>query len=362
MSLVTHPQSPAIDVSTPRPVAKPRGLFGPFTDVITLGGLSLLALPLLWLMNSVSPLALPDGRVAGSIVMLLMFATYAVNYPHYAATYARAYRSRASIREYWWSCLAVPVGLIVLAGLALTWPTDGVPWYFKAYLIVSGYHYCGQTYGVALIFANQAKLKLSKREKRIVMLPIYSAWLYSIGVLEVTGAAPLSFAQEMAIAPIGLPTWMADVSAVLFGVGVVAYAGLNVVLYRRGGRGLPTVSHIAVAAHATWFVAGPYSPLFANFVPFFHCLQYLMITTYFQMKGQPNTAGDSHPTVSFIKYYGLLIALGFVMYEATPLALTALGVTTLAYSTAVVVAFINLHHFIMDGEIWKLRKPENRTA
>jgi hypothetical protein len=285
-----------VDVMTPppQPRPKPNGLFGKWTDVITLGGLSLLAFPLFLLANSLTPLALPDGRVAAPIIMLLTLATYAVNYPHYAATYARAYGERATIREYWRSTILVPLVLFALAALALAVPTNGVAWYFKAYLLLSGYHYSGQTYGVALIFAGQTKLQLTKVEKRLLMVPIYGTWLYTIGLMESVTAPPTVFVQEMRIAPIGLPMWVGTFGQALLAISALAYVALNVKLVRRTGRALPGVSQVVLFAHFTWFVAAPHSDLYANFVPFFHCLQYLMVTTYFHLKGQRTQSLDDH--------------------------------------------------------------------
>lgn len=354
----------AVDVTPPpRLPAKP-GLYGIGYDVLTLGGLSLLALPAFWLLGAFSPLSMADGRIAAPLIALLGIASYAVNYPHYAATYARAYRSIGSIREYWWSCLVAPLLLAVLAGIALAVGGDGVPLYFKLYLLISGYHYSGQTYGIALIFAGKAKLGLNRTDKWLLMAPIYTSWLWILCSFENVAAAPMMFGETMAIHPLGLPEWAALASKIAFGLGIVAYAVLNVRLYRRNGKALPGVSHVVVAAQCVWFVLGANTPEFVNFVPFFHCLQYLMITTYFHLQGQKASASHVHEQPSdatgrvFLRYYGLLIVLGFLMYELTPMLMVNSGLTGFAEATALTIAFINLHHFIMDGQIWKLRKPE----
>ena len=60
----------------------------------------------------------------------------------------------------------------MLAGIALAVGGDGVPLYFKLYLLISGYHYSGQTYGIALIFAGKAKLGLNRTDKWLLMAPI----------------------------------------------------------------------------------------------------------------------------------------------------------------------------------------------
>ncbi len=368
--------APTISNPTPLPFpapppAPPRstGLYGIRADLLTLGGLSILSLPLFWLIESYRPLALPDGRIAAPLVLLLTWAAYAVNYPHYAATYARAYGRRSAIHDYWRSTILTPIALVVLAMCAMVFPSPGIAWYFKAYLIVSGYHYSGQTYGIALIFARKAGLHLSRGEKYLLMAPIYASWAYLVCRMESLDATPMVFLETMALTPIGLPAWGPTLGLTLFLSGLFAYALLNLKLYSRCGQMLPGVSHIAVAAQSVWFVVGANTPAFVNFVPFFHCLQYLMITTYFHFHSnqpKPDAAAlDTHaPSTArrFIGYYAALVVIGYLMYELTPVVLSGAGLTGFAEASALTVAFINLHHFILDGEIWKLRKPDVKQA
>ena len=58
------------------------------------------------------------------------------------------------------------------------------------------------------------------------------------------------------------------------------------------------------------------------------------------------------------RFYLLCLALGYLLFQALPGGVEFLGATH-AESVLLVVAVINLHHFLVDGFIWKLRRDQN---
>jgi tetratricopeptide (TPR) repeat protein len=88
-----------------------------------------------------------------------------------------------------------------------------------------------------------------------------------------------------------------------------------------------------------------------------HSTQYLWITSYYQKK-EARAAGDSH--WSFSRYLLTLIAGGIALFIPGPWIVSRVFHTDFAASFLTFTALVNIHHFILDGAIWKLR--DSRVA
>jgi Tfp pilus assembly protein PilF len=168
---------------------------------------------------------------------------------------------------------------------------------------------------------------------------------------------------------LNLPALPADVvlfaSLLLYGVTT---ATLVAVLARRGLRSSAPalgvlltqfVWFVLPSAVKNWFpYAGP--PIFGagfeqyafTWIALGHAVQYLWITAYFA-----RATGRVSATASF---YGRAVVCGCALW-ALPLLLFAPGVLgSLPFDVglaSVTAAVVNLHHFLLDGVIWKLRQP-----
>jgi hypothetical protein len=62
-------------------------------------------------------------------------------------------------------------------------------------------------------------------------------------------------------------------------------------------------------------------------------------------------------------YYALLVGVGLVVMGGLPWVVKqaggSFGLAALPLSLAV-ISFINLHHYFIDGVIWKIRNPQVR--
>ena len=96
---------------------------------------------------------------------------------------------------------------------------------------------------------------------------------------------------------------------------------------------------------------------------FFHSAQYLVVTTsvYLKERGLPPNISFSQiatmlRTPAFARYFALLFVVGFSVSFLFPQWLMghqpAAGI-----AFACVFVTVNLHHFITDSFIWKLRDP-----
>jgi hypothetical protein len=279
--------------------------------------------------------------------------------PHYAATYRRAYASPEILRAHPLVTLAAPVVLAAAAWAAARWPTRAGAPLFTAYVIWSGYHYSGQSLGLAMLFPLRQGARLAPREKRLLALPLYvSWWLSLLGLLRLDGSArnPAYALVRAELGAVALPGWatalgVAALLASLVGVAVVARAR------SRRGVPLPAASYGAIGAQVIWFGAGLFFPFFnIVLVPIFHSLQYLSLTSWHHCRARGAAARTFAIYAVSVAAVGLAINPGLLVLLApvgTPPA-RALVVAAAAISA------INLHHFLLDGRIWRLR--ERRVA
>ena len=270
--------------------------------------------------------------------------------PHYAATYRRAFASPAILRAHPFVTLVAPVLLLGWAVAAVHWPRSAGFALFALYVAWSGYHYSGQSLGLAMLYPLRQGARLAPREKRLVALPLYLSWLVSLLGLFRVGVAARNPAYELtraALASSPLPGWV-------LGAGVLAIAGsLSSVAVlaarrRRAGTPLPGAVWAVVATQLLWFGIGLWNPFFnVVLVPIFHGAQYLAITSWHQARGRS--------AAYFALYVVTVLALGVVISPGFAALGRAWGGSGPVVAAAV-VAFLNLHHFLMDGRIWRLRE------
>jgi hypothetical protein len=281
--------------------------------------------------------------------------------PHYAATYRRAYTSLDVLRAHPIVTLVAPVALVAGAWLAVRSPGGFGPFYFLAYVAWSGYHYSGQSLGVAMLYPLRQRARLEPSEKRLLALPLYTSWLVSLLGLAGAGAAarnPAYGIVRATFAPGALPSWA--VAALVLPL-LASLLGLAEVARRRRRRGLPlpAACYGVVVAQMVWFGLGLFFPFFnIVLVPVFHSLQYLALTTWHHTRGE-----KARGLGSFAAYALTVLVLGLVVNPGLLVLFVPGGASPRAdLSAAAVISAINLHHFLMDGRIWRMREPKVARA
>ena len=279
--------------------------------------------------------------------------------PHYAATYRRAYSSRDILRAHPIVTLVVPMVLVAGAAAAIASPSRFGPFYFLAYVAWSGYHYSGQSLGVAMLYPLRQKARLDAREKRLLGLPLYVSWLVSLVGLMRVGASARNPAYQIVrdtFTPRGVPLWGLALALALL---VASFAGVAIVARARHRRGqaLPRAVYGVLLAQVVWFGIGVFHPYFnIVLVPIFHSLQYLALTGWHYTRGE-----RSRGLLAFGVYVGVVLVLGLVINPGLLAIFVPRGESAHAgVVAAAVISAVNLHHFLMDGRIWRMR--ERRVA
>ncbi|HVR60908.1 MAG TPA: hypothetical protein VMU50_03365 [Polyangia bacterium] len=301
--------------------------------------------------------AVPAALLATSLSILVVG-------PHYAATYRRAYTSRAIVAAHPLVTIAVPAALAAAAAAALRFPSTVAPIYFAAYVVWSGYHYSGQSLGVALIYPLRQGAPLRPDEKRLLAVPLHVSWLLSLlGLLRVDASArnpAYQIVRQSFLSAAHLPAW-----ALAAGLAALAASfsaiGLLALRRRRRGVSLPWPTVAVVAAQALWFGGALYSPFFnIMLVPVFHGLQYLALTSWHNLKERRALGGPAGPR-SFAAYAATVLLLGLAINPGL-FAATGATVGDAAAVSATFITFVNLHHFLLDGRIWRMREATVRRS
>ena len=290
---------------------------------------------------------------------------YAIGMPHYGATLVRVYDHRDDRRAYWRFSIAATLAIAALFVIGLRAPLVASA-LFTLYLTWSPWHYAGQNYGIAMMFVRRRGVPLPEYAKRALRLSfmLSFALVFILLHLEDKGVA---IYRDVHLLPIGIPTAWATP---LFGVILVGYVGALLVFAIAALRAasprelVPTLAIVGTqilwhslpiaisgfgihtelvplareqrAAFFTWIAAG-------------HGVQYLWITSYYA-----RSADDWRGPW---RYYAKALAAGTAIWTLPCVALAPglLGVPSFSGFFLLLASVVNLHHFVLDGAIWKLR-------
>ena len=308
-----------------------------------------------------APLLLLAAYVSGSKVAAWSFGFYFLallfNYPHFMATVYRAYHSYDEFTKYRVFTVHVAV-LLALAGLIAHLWYPLLPWLFTLYICWSPWHYTGQNYGLLMMFARRAGLSPSENERQALHLAFVASFLMLLLSFQ-TGAS-----GDPLILSLGLPakfTLPARAVLAAFFVSSSGWALLSLVRRASWRALVPTAT--LVSTQFLWFLLPgliellsgkevPQTRYSSGILAVLHSTQYLWITSYFQQK-EARAAGKA--SWSFARYLLTLIVGGIALFIPGPWIASRIFHADFAASFLTFTALVNLHHFLLDGAIWKLR-------
>jgi len=302
----------------------------------------------------------------------LPFLTVLIGAPHYGATILRVYERREDRRAYALFAVHATVVLAMLFVIATQWLWLG-SLILTVYLTWSPWHYTGQNYGLAILFLRRRGVPVDAVTKRWV----YAAFVLSYAVVflaihsDAPGSEytpPLYIADGYQMMSLHIPSgpgnalFQTALGGYLLATGVAAAR-----LLRRSSLGAIAPTFLLIFTQALWFALPvamrrygllanlePFAPQYAGWYFFWaalaHSIQYVWVTSYFARSATGYSGLGSYLGKTLLAgaavwcIPGLLFApdlLGRLPYDA------GLG--------ALIAAVVNLHHFVLDGAIWKLR-------
>lgn len=321
-------------------------------DLAAIGGLSVATYLML--------LAFHSGARTGTVISLGASLVWVVNYPHFSATSYRLYRSQSNIDQYPVTAYLVPFLVLAGAGLSLQSPTGIAPYFVKFFQIWSPYHFSGQTFGIAMLYARRGGFSLTPTERTCLKWFIFSTYLSMIAAVE-TGVQQYQFFGVVYPA-LGLPPVIAVAGRwIVLGLGAALVGLLVVARLARGGR-VPWMALVPAATQFVWFGLGQRLPSFAEFIPAFHSVQYLLVAWGVQLKerlDEQHASGSARfVTEESLTWFAANVLGGFALFWGLPHLTAWAGGHDINVTTAVFFSAIQIHHFFVDGVIWKLKNPQ----
>jgi tetratricopeptide (TPR) repeat protein len=279
------------------------------------------------------------------------------NYPHYMATVYRAYHRSEDFNKY--RVFTVHITLLVLATVVVShfW-FRALPFLFTLYLTWSPWHYSGQNYGIFMMFARRGGAQSSNAERRA----LYAAFLISYAILFLdfhTGPSndPLFVSFHIP----GVVSTQLQIALAIAFVGCSAF-GLSRLIGQAGWRNaVPSLT--LFSTQFLWFLLPtvlslgegfrqPQSRYSTGVLAVMHSAQYLWITSYYARR-----EADAEGRASWRPwaYFAVLVAGGIALFIPGPWIASHVFHFDFTRSFLIFTALVNIHHFILDGAIWKLR-------
>jgi Tfp pilus assembly protein PilF len=290
------------------------------------------------------------------------------NYPHYMATVHRAY-ARGEDRAQYRLFTYYLTGVLFVVALATHVRPVLLPWVFTTYVMWSPWHYTGQNFGLTMMFLRRAGAEVTPQERRLVRIAFVASYVMLLAAFNL-GRSP-----DALVLSLGVPQAIAlaiEIAAGAVFVGAGALALVPIARRIRGGRGALLPAATLYVTQACWFVV-PIAISWAQSVPapqtryssgilaVMHSAQYLWITRHYAQRDTARrTAGAGH--WSNVSYWGTLVVGGVALFLPGPWLASYVGHFDFTSSMLIVTAIVNIHHFMLDGVVWKLRDPRVAQA
>ncbi len=324
-------------------------IFNPALDLIV--GCGAWSIPLLLLAYLPSASSTRAWSIAFYVLALFF------NYPHYMATIYRAYHTREDFNKY--RVFTVHITLLVALTVIVShlW-LRALPWIFTIYLTASPWHYSGQNYGLFMMFARRAGAQPKPLERRA----LYTAFLLSYAILVLNFHTGLS--DDPLFISLNIPQAISFWIQVVLGSAFVLCSGYG--LFRLASQTslrkmIPSVT--LFSTQCVWFLIPnllssiqgfqvPRSRYSAGVLAVLHSAQYLWITSYYAKREAAST--PNRPWRPMV-YATILMAGGIALFIPGPWLSSMVFHFDFTRSFLLFTALVNIHHFILDGAIWKLR-------
>jgi Tfp pilus assembly protein PilF len=285
-----------------------------------------------------------------------------LNYPHFMATVYRAYHTHTEFKKY--RIFTVYVALVLaVAGVAAHLWYPLLPWIFTLYICWSPWHYTGQNFGLLMMFARRSGLSPTSTERRAIHLCFVASFLLLMLSFH-TGTSSDALVLSLAVpARFTLP---ARAVLALFFIATCGWALIS--MARRSTPRAILAPFTLAVTQFLWFLlpalieifrgsAVPQTRYSSGILAVLHSTQYLWITSYYQER-EARAGGGTH--WRFSRYLLILIAGGIALFIPGPWIASRLFHADFATSFLTFTALVNIHHFVLDGALWKLR--DSRTA
>jgi hypothetical protein len=227
------------------------------------------------------------------------------------------------------------------------------------YFTWSPYHYAAQAYGLSVMYCYRSGCLLSVTNKRLLW------WVAMFPFI-----ANFMLARGAGIHWLDIGGWLDNPTAITFLkqfqfiMPYIAFTAIPLLfwrIWRSEVRPMPLISALMLFTNGIWWVTMDTAQAFV-WATIFHGVQYLAIVIIFHVKDQMSLPGNRHGVAYHsLWFYGACFLLGYSLFDWFPRAYIFAGFTP-ATSVMLTVAMINIHHFIVDSFIWRLKKSDKNRV
>ena len=351
-------------------------LFSPLIDFLSLGGSSLIVLPVMFYIFG--PASEADPSLYRTVFLATTALDFAVSFPHFAYSYTLFYRdfpkkvSGTHNRLLWpWYIFAgiiVPTGLISFLCLGfLQGDLQILGGIVSLRIFTFGWHYSKQGLGVLTLLSRRCGHSISRLERTLLHANTHAAWMYIWALFNTNGE--ISRYIGIPFQYFAIPS---EVCTILkyTSLSLSALTVTSMIIHYLRYRSLPPINGILAYIAATYLWTffrlslGESQGTAAAFMlaPFFHSLQYYTVVHKYELQRSAGALEHPRKRIVFFMGKGLLLGcLGFVVLpivlrnciDFTPTA--ALGENFFKFAFW---SFINIHHFFIDNVIWRRDSTE----
>jgi tetratricopeptide (TPR) repeat protein len=329
-------------------------LYGPWTDLIF--GCGAWSAPLLLIAALLGTSHFHEWTVAFYLLAIVF------NYPHFMATIHRAYRTKEEFVKYRVFTLHLTALLVLTGLLAHAW-FPLVPWVFTLYICWSPWHYSRQNFGLLMMFLRRNGAMVTTTERRLLHYAFVASYIMLLISFQ-TGAS-----GDPLVLSLGIPLWFSRPAELLMIAIFFVFSTAAFLRLAKSGLRALTAPLTLLFSQFLWFLVPillalamriqiPQSRYSSGILAVLHSAQYLWITSFYAQR-EARTAGRTG--WSRAKYFGTLLAGGIALFIPGPWIVSYVFHYDFAVSFLIFTALVNIHHFILDGAIWKLRDSRIAT-
>jgi hypothetical protein len=326
-----------------------RPFVSPAFDLLVIGG----GLSLVMTAALAGGLRLDTSWIALPVLILLC------NSAHFAASTVRLYARPGIFERSPFLTMGLPLVAVLVVTAGAAFPGDLGRHLQALYLTWSPYHYAAQAYGLALMYSYRTGFDPTPEDKRWVRAACLAPFLFVVTNGQGAGldwVLPSSVLANPAVAQ--ARQWLGHL---LYAATLALPFAAFLWLRRREGGGLPLISLTTIFANGVWWTFLVFREAFV-WATVFHGLQYMAIVSIFFVRDRAQatrgTAAERPWWTHALLFYGACLVLGYLLFQVWPQGYVAAGFGY-AESVLIVTAIINIHHFIVDAYIWRLRKDPN---
>ncbi len=303
---------------------------------------------------------------AGLIVIAFLHLGVLCNYPHYAATYSLVVKERREKPQVFTALILASLVMIGVVLFGAVRPDLVLRPLVTLYLCWSAHHYAAQHFGVASMYAHRRGAPLTGTSRSLAQLAFLLVGVFLMLVI-VDDSQAFQVADDARSIPLEILPGVGYPVALCVGVVAIGSFGASDYLSRRQrGRGLDPMVWVLFGTNVAWFIVprlrlpGATAPWTGDLaiwlpfaIPFFHCTQYLAVCGW-----RERAKTEVRPVFWFMG----LVGVGLLLFEGVARALP--HVTPLDENGAFILvpAALNVHHFWVDGRIWKRPKAPAPAA